>query len=68
LRRLPALIQQATQIFRLPGGSGPVIRIAGTGEAGGGGDGGPALNAQLSSFCDTGRAIIGTRSESALMK
>ena len=39
----------ATQIFRLPGGSGPVIRIAGTGEAGGGGDGGPALNAQLSS-------------------
>ena len=39
----------ATQIFRLPGGSGPTIRIAGTGEAGGGGDGGPALNAQLSS-------------------
>jgi sugar lactone lactonase YvrE len=39
----------ATQIFRLPGGSGPPIRIAGTGEAGGGGDGGPALNAQFSS-------------------
>jgi serine/threonine-protein kinase len=39
----------ATQIFRLPGGSRPTIRIAGTGEAGGGGDGGPALNAQLSS-------------------
>jgi NHL repeat len=39
----------ATQIFRLPGGSGPVIRVAGTGQAGGGGDGGPALNAQLSS-------------------
>ena len=39
----------ATQIFRLPGGSGPPVRVAGTGEAGGGGDGGPALNAQLSS-------------------
>jgi sugar lactone lactonase YvrE len=39
----------ATQVFRLPGGSGPPVRIAGTGEAGGGGDGGPALNAQLSS-------------------
>jgi len=39
----------ATQIFRLTGGSGPPIRIAGTGEAGGGGDGGPALNAQFSS-------------------
>jgi streptogramin lyase len=42
-------LSTATQIFRLPGGSGPVIRIAGTGEAGGGGDGGPALNAQFSS-------------------
>jgi streptogramin lyase len=42
-------VSTATQIFRLPGGSGPAIRIAGTGEAGGGGDGGPALNAQLSS-------------------
>ena len=42
-------LSTATQIFRLPGGSGPIIRIAGTGEAGGGGDGGPALNAQLSS-------------------
>ena len=39
----------ATQIFRLTGGSGSPIRIAGTGEAGGGGDGGPALNAQFSS-------------------
>ena len=39
----------ATQIFRLPGGSEPPIWIAGTGEAGGGGDGGPALNAQFSS-------------------
>jgi hypothetical protein len=39
----------ATQVFRLPGGSGPPVRIAGTGEAGGGGDGGPALSAQLSS-------------------
>ena len=39
----------ATQVFRLPGGSGPAVRIAGTGEAGGSGDGGPALNAQFSS-------------------
>ena len=39
----------ATQIYRLAGGSGPPIRIAGTGEAGGGGDGGPALSAQFSS-------------------
>src|SRR5262245_21101892 len=39
----------ATQVFRLPGGSGPAVRIAGTGEVGGGGDGGPALNAQFSS-------------------
>jgi streptogramin lyase len=39
----------ATQVFRLAGGSGAPVRIAGTGEAGGGGDGGPALNAQLSS-------------------
>jgi streptogramin lyase len=39
----------ATQIFRLAGGSGPPIRIAGTGEAGGAGDGGPALDAQFSS-------------------
>jgi streptogramin lyase len=39
----------ATQIFRVPGGSGPPIHIAGTGVEGGGGDGGPALDAQFSS-------------------
>src|SRR3954468_1896413 len=39
----------ATQIFRLPGGSGPSVHIAGTGAEGGGGDGGPAVNAQFSS-------------------
>jgi hypothetical protein len=39
----------ATQIFRLPGGSGPSDHIAGTGAEGGGGDGGPALDAQFSS-------------------
>ena len=39
----------ATQIFRVPGGSGPAIHIAGTGVEGGGGDGGPALDAQFSS-------------------
>jgi sugar lactone lactonase YvrE len=39
----------ATQIFRLPGGSGPSVHIAGTGAEGGGGDGGPALEAQFSS-------------------
>jgi len=39
----------ATQIFRVPGGSGPAIHIAGTGAEGGGGDGGPALDAQFSS-------------------
>jgi sugar lactone lactonase YvrE len=39
----------ATQIFRVPGGSGPAARIAGTGAEGGGGDGGPALDAQFSS-------------------
>jgi sugar lactone lactonase YvrE len=39
----------ATQIFRLPGGSGTAVRIAGTGVEGGGGDGGPALDAQFSS-------------------
>ena len=39
----------ATQIFRLPGGSGPSVHIAGTGVEGGGGDGGPALDAQFSS-------------------
>ena len=36
-----------TQVFRLAGGSGPPIRVAGTGVEGGGGDGGPALDAQL---------------------
>lgn len=39
----------ATQIFRLPGGSGPSVLIAGTGAEGGGGDGGPARDAQFSS-------------------
>ena len=39
----------ATQVFRLPGGSGPSVHIAGTGAEGGGGDGGPALDAQFSS-------------------
>jgi DNA-binding beta-propeller fold protein YncE len=39
----------STQIFRVPGGSGPVVHIAGTGVEGGGGDGGPALDAQFSS-------------------
>jgi streptogramin lyase len=39
----------ATQIFRVPGGSAPAIHIAGTGVEGGGGDGGPALDAQFSS-------------------
>jgi streptogramin lyase len=39
----------ATQIFRLPGGSGTPVRIAGTGVEGGGGDGVPALGAQFSS-------------------
>ena len=39
----------ATQVFRLPGGSGTPVHIAGTGAEGGGGDGGPALEAQFSS-------------------
>ena len=39
----------ATQVFRLPGGSGTPVHIAGTGAEGGGGDGGPALDAQFSS-------------------
>jgi NHL repeat len=39
----------ATKIFKLPGGSGPSVHIAGTGAEGGGGDGGPALDAQFSS-------------------
>ena len=56
-----------TRIFRLAGGAGTPVRIAGTGVEGGGGDGGPAANAQLSSphglaiaadgavlVCDTG--------------
>jgi sugar lactone lactonase YvrE len=38
----------STQIFRLPGGAGPPVRIAGSGAEGGGGDGGPALSAQFS--------------------
>ena len=42
-------VSTATQIFRLPGGSGPIVHIAGTGVEGGGGDGGPALDAQFSS-------------------
>jgi sugar lactone lactonase YvrE len=39
----------ATQIYRLPGGTGPSVHIAGTGAEGGGGDGGPAVDAQFSS-------------------
>jgi streptogramin lyase len=39
----------ATQVFRLPGGSGTPVHIGGTGAEGGGGDGGPALDAQFSS-------------------
>ena len=38
----------ATRIFRLAGGVGPPSLIAGTGVEGGGGDGGPALAAQVS--------------------
>jgi streptogramin lyase len=38
----------ATQVFRLARGSGPSVRVAGTGIQGGGGDGGLALDAQLS--------------------
>jgi len=36
-----------TRVFRLAGGVGPPIHIAGTGVEGGGGDGGPAVNAQI---------------------
>ena len=36
-----------TRIFRLAGGVGPPIHIAGTGVEGGDGDGGPAVNAQI---------------------
>jgi len=39
----------ATRIFRLAGGAGPPVLVAGTGVQGGGGDGGPAVDAQLSS-------------------
>ena len=37
----------STRIFRLAGGAGPPIHIAGTGVEGGGGDGGPAVNAEI---------------------
>jgi hypothetical protein len=37
----------STRVFRLPGGAGPSIHIAGTGVEGGGGDGGPAVDAQI---------------------
>ena len=37
----------STRVFRLAGGAGPPILVAGTGVEGGGGDGGPAVNAQL---------------------
>jgi sugar lactone lactonase YvrE len=47
----------ATQIFRLAGGASPPVRVAGTAVQGGGGDGGPALNAQLSA--PHGLAIAG---------
>jgi sugar lactone lactonase YvrE len=38
----------ATWVFRLAGGSGSPVPIAGTGILGGGGDGGPAVDAQVS--------------------
>lgn len=38
----------ASRIFRIDGGTGPVTHYAGTGVEGGGGDGGPAQQAQLS--------------------
>ncbi len=60
-----------TQVFRLAGGAGTPVRIAGTGVEGGGGDGGLAVNAQFSSphgiaiardgavlVCDTGNNRI----------
>lgn len=37
-----------TRVFRLAGGTGTPVRIAGTGVQGSGGDGGPATSAQLS--------------------
>ena len=37
----------STRVFRLAGGVGPPIHIAGTGVEGGGGDGGPAVAAQI---------------------
>lgn len=37
----------STRIFRLDGGAGPSIHIAGTGVEGGSGDGGPAVDAQV---------------------
>lgn len=37
----------SASVFRLAGGSGPPIHVAGTGVEGGGGDGGPAVLAQL---------------------
>ena len=37
----------STRVFRLAGGAGPPILVAGTGVEGGAGDGGPAVNAQL---------------------
>jgi streptogramin lyase len=45
------------QIFRLTGGAGPPVRVAGSGAEGGGGDGGPALSAQFSA--PHGLAIAG---------
>ena len=47
----------ALQIYRVPGGTGAPVHIAGTGVEGGGGDGGPALDAQFSS--PHGLAIAG---------
>ena len=38
----------ATSVFRLAGGTGPPVRVAGSGVSGGAGDGGPATAAQLS--------------------
>jgi sugar lactone lactonase YvrE len=52
----------STQIFRVAGGAGSPVRIAGSGAVGGGGDGGPALSAQFSA--PHGLAIAG---DSALL-
>jgi hypothetical protein len=49
----------ATRIFRVAGGAGPPILVAGTGVEGSGGDGGPAVDAQISSPHGLGIAADG---------